>query len=309
MKKALLVYNPMSGNRFVMQNLDSIVDSFQQEDVYLELYRIAKEDVLIDYVKDTKVDLIVGAGGDGTISQVITSILHHGVQLPFMALGTGTSNNFTRNIEATKSITSENQAKKVIHDALKGNIQKLDVGQVNNKNIFLTSLAGGNFVETTYATDKNLKYMFGSLAYYIKPLSELTSLKSYNVRITVDGQHYNEKIAIFVMVNGAAVGNFDNFVTDASMSDGIMELVLIKESSAKDNLALFRSIVKGVDISQNKNVKILRGKSFYIECDEAMPITLDGEEGPALPLSVEVIHEAIAVYVPETGERGDMDGE
>lgn len=299
MKKALLAYNPMSGSRFVAQNLDFIVNCFQQQGIRLLLHRIREEEDLIASVAEVDVDFIVGAGGDGTISQVIASMLKYGVKLPFMALGTGTSNNFTRNIEDTKSITSNEQARKIIEDALHGEAQQFDVGRINEKIIFLTSLAGGNFIDTTFTTDKNLKYMFGSLAYYIKPLTEISNMKSYPLRVTVDGKLHEENILVFVIVNGSAVGNFDNFVNNADMKDGVMEMVLIKEGTPLDNLTLFRSIVKGEDITAHNNVVLLKGAHFLIECDEEMPIAVDGEKGPELPLEVEVLPQAISVMVAQ----------
>ena len=299
MKKALFAYNPMSGNRFVPQNLDAITKCFQKEGVYLELYRISEKDRLIEYIKYTKADFIIGAGGDGTLSQIITSMVRYGIYLPFMALGTGTSNNFTRNLDASKSITTMEQAKKIIHDSCNGTIQTIDVGLVNKKQVFLTSLAGGNFVDTTFETDKKLKQRLGPLAYYLKPLTELTNIKAYPIKVTVDKVTYEEKVTVFVMVNGNAVGTFDKFIDNADMADGVMELILITEASMLENISLFRTILTGEDINAHKNIKILKGKKFHIECGSNMPITLDGEKGPVCPLDVEVIHRAIQVYVAQ----------
>ena len=299
MKKALFAYNPMSGNRFVPQNLDAITKCFQKEGVYLELYRISEKDRLIEYIKYTKADFIIGAGGDGTLSQIITSMVRYGMYLPFMALGTGTSNNFTRNLDASKSITTMEQAEKIIHDSCNGTIQTIDVGLVNKKQVFLTSLAGGNFVDTTFETDKKLKQRLGPLAYYLKPLTELTNIKAYPIKVTVDKVTYEEKVTVFVMVNGNAVGTFDKFIDNADMADGVMELILITEATMLENISLFRTILTGEDINAHKNIKILKGKKFHIECGSNMPITLDGEKGPVCPLDVEVIHRAIQVYVAQ----------
>lgn len=299
MKKALFAYNPMSGNRFVPQNLDAITKCFQKEGVYLELYRISEKDRLIEYIKYTKADFIIGAGGDGTLSQIITSMVRYGIYLPFMALGTGTSNNFTRNLDASKSITTMEQAEKIIHDSCNGTIQTIDVGLINKKQVFLTSLAGGNFVDTTFETDKKLKQRLGPLAYYLKPLTELTNIKAYPIKVTVDKVTYEEKVTVFVMVNGNAVGTFDKFIDNADMADGVMELILITEATMLENISLFRTILTGEDINAHKNIKILKGKKFHIECGSNMPITLDGEKGPVCPLDVEVIHRAIQVYVAQ----------
>lgn len=303
MKKALLAYNPMSGNRFVAQNLDAIVEAFQQMDIYLELYRISADEYLLEKVKTQEVDFIVGAGGDGTIGQVIASMLHYDSKLPFMALGTGTCNNFTRNIEDTKSITSPEQASMIIKEAYRGEIEQFDVGLINDNQIFLTSLAGGNFIDTSFATDKNLKYMLGSLAYYIKPITEISNIKSYNIKVTVDGQVHHEDVFVFVLLNGNSVGNFDNFIDHADMRDGVMELVLIKEGATLENLAVVSAMLKGEDISDLNSVKVLKGKEFLIECDENMPVAIDGEEGPPLPLHIKVVPQAISVMVANPKEK------
>ena len=141
------------------------------------------------------------------------------------------------------------------------------------------------------------------MAYYLKPLTKLANIKIYPIRVTVDGATYEEHVSIFVMVNGSTVGNFDNFLDMADMSDGIMEMVLITEASTMDNLSLFRAILAGEDITTHKNIKLLRGRKFTIDCNcgnsEKMPITLDGEKGPLCPLEIEVIHNAVKVYIPK----------
>ncbi len=298
MKKALLAYNPMSGNRFVPRNLDAIVNAFQKEGVYLEMYRISEKDSLIEHLRHTNADFIIGVGGDGTLSQVIASMIKFGIYLPFMALGTGTSNNFTRNLDSSKSILTIEQAEGVIHASCRGKIETIDVGLINGNNIFLTSLAGGNFIDTTFETDKKLKQVLGPLAYYLKPLTEITSIKTYIVEVDVDGVLYTERISMFVLLNGNSVGNFDKFLDTADMSDGLMELVLINEAPVIDIISIFKTVLRGEDITSHKNIKLLKGKRFSIKCSEYMPVTLDGEKGPPCPLEVEVIHKAVQVYIP-----------
>ncbi len=295
MKKGLLIYNPVSGNHFVSGNLDTIISEFRKLGVILEIYRISEEDTIIGHIADSKADFIIGAGGDGTIGQVIASMLKQGVNLPFMALGTGTCNNFTRSIDETRLILSTEHLAKVIRESYLGVVEKLDVGLVNDDRIFLTSLAGGNFVDTSFATDKSLKQMLGPLAYYIKPLTELGNIKHYPVHITADDAVYDEDILMFLLLNGKSVGTFDRLIHEADMSDGMMELVLIKEAITVESLALLRAMLLGEDIKNYPNVKILKGKHFAIESKESIPIAIDGEAGPKLPLRVEVLPQAVRV--------------
>lgn len=114
----------------------------------------------------------------------------------------------------------------------------VDIGIVNNEKVFLTSLAGGAFVDTSYMTAKNLKLVMGPLAYYL-PFTELTALKTYDLEITVDGIRYDEKAYMFLLLNGKSVGIFSNFIDTGNISDGIMELIIIRESTTMEIANLF----------------------------------------------------------------------
>ncbi|MGB5824519.1 MAG: YegS/Rv2252/BmrU family lipid kinase [Proteocatella sp.] len=297
MKKALLAYNPMSGNRFVSKHLDSIIEKFQSLGVILEVYRIPMDDTELKKIITDDYSFIIGAGGDGTLGQVVQIMLANKVDIPLFALGAGTCNNFTRNIDVSKSLNSESQVNQIIEDVYNGKICKIDVGLVNNENIFLTSLAGGAFTDTSFSTDKNLKLMMGPLAYYLKPFTELSSIRAYAIEAIVDGKKYSENVYMFLLINGKSVGNFSNFVDTANISDGIMELILIKESSTKDIANLFFSVMKGEDITRHSNVMLLKGNEFLISADEGMKVSIDGEKGPDMPLFVEVKKEAVKVLV------------
>lgn len=297
MKKALLAYNPVSGSRFVPKHLDSIIKKFQEKNVLITAYRIPEFDTELNNIIKGDYDFIIGAGGDGTLSQVVQAMLETKVNIPFFAIGAGTCNNFTRNIDVSAYINSENQINQIIDEVYSGNIKKIDVGLVNKKQIFLTSLAGGTFTDTSFSTDKNLKLVMGPLAYYLKPFTEIANIKPYNIEIESDGRIYKESVYMFLLLNGKSVGNFTNFIDTADLSDGLMELVLIRESPTLDIANLFFSIMKKEDITQHNNVRVIRGNKFKIITTSDMPISIDGEKGPSSPLEVEVFKESIDVFV------------
>lgn len=303
MKKALLAYNPVSGSRFVPSHLDVIVQKFQEMGVLLTTYRIPETDQHLRDILKMEYDFIIGAGGDGTLSQIVQLMLEEKVSRPFFAIGAGTCNNFTRNIDVSSQINNENQICQIIEDVYGGNIKKIDVGKVNDKSIFLTSLAGGSFADTSFSTDKNLKLVMGPLAYYLKPLTEIANIKPYRVSIEADGKQYDENIYMFLLLNGKSVGNFTNFIEIADLSDGLMELVLIKESNTLEIANLFLSVIKEEDITIHNNVEVIRGNKFKITTPEDMPISIDGEKGPDGLLEIEVLREVIEVFVSSEFEK------
>lgn len=303
MKKALLAYNPMSGSRFVSRHLDSIIKKFQEMGVLVTAYRIPEFDKNLGSIMKNGYDFIIGAGGDGTLSQVVQEMLEAKINIPFFAIGAGTCNNFTRNIDVSTRINSESQIYQIIDEVYSGKLKKIDVGIVNDEQIFLTSLAGGVFTDTSFSTDKNLKLMMGPLAYYLKPFTELSNIKAYAIEVDLDGKIYKENVYMFLLLNGKSVGNFTNFIDMANISDGVMELVLIKESPTLEIANLFFSIIKGEDITVHDNILVLRGNKFKIKTAEDMPISIDGEKGPEAPLKIDVLKEGIEVFVSSSYEK------
>lgn len=295
MRKALFLYNPMSGDRFVANNLDTILSILQSKEFVLTVYRIGYlDDTPRELVTMDDMEIIIAAGGDGTLRDVVQWMLDQGVQKPLLALGAGTCNNFTTNIDIAKDVTLALDA------LLEGRVKKVDVGIINNDKVFLSSLAGGMFVETSYSTDGNLKQVLGPLAYYLKPMNELANIKSYRVRVETREDIVEERVFLFLLLNGKSVGNFQNFIDLADVSDGLMELVLILDTgNPLESADLFFTIVRGESIKGKNNVIILKSDYFKITTDDGeMKTSVDGESGMKTPVEVEVIKDAIRVFVP-----------
>ena len=113
MKRALFIYNPLSGNRLVPRELDRIIEKFQENDIFLDMYRIAEDNSkIIEAMHRKDIDMIIGAGGDGTIGNVANWMIKEGIKLPYGTLGTGTCNDLTDNIDIPEEIE---KASDIIH--------------------------------------------------------------------------------------------------------------------------------------------------------------------------------------------------
>lgn len=293
MKQALLLYNPVSGDRFVPKHLDEILGTFYEKGVQVFAYRLPQDESIdIDFLKSMKFDYVIAAGGDGTLRSIAQMLLENGIDKTYITLGAGTCNNFTTNIDMDKNLID------AIDELTNGSPQRVDVGCVNGKEYFLSSLAGGAFVTTSFSTDSSLKATLGPLAYYIKPLSELKNLKSFPVTIKTEETEVTENVYLFMILNGKSVGNFTNFLKEGDISDGKMEMILIKEGGAVETANLFLTILKQEDITHSPQVIYLKSSYFEISSSQEVLLSLDGEEGPSLPVSVSVVGNALNVLVP-----------
>src|SRR5690625_6842941 len=94
---------------------------------------------------------------------------------------------------------------------------------------------GGKMTELTYEVPSRLKTMLGQLAYYIKGIEMLPSLKPAKVKIEYDGTVIDEDIMLFLVSNTNSVGGFEKLAPDAKFDDGYFDLIILR----KINLAEF----------------------------------------------------------------------
>jgi len=138
-KKALFIYNPMSGNREVSDELSEIVNKFMENDIILTIIRLDNTvyDKLSDLMLLLNYDFIIGSGGDGSISAIASRILNNNIQKPYAVIGSGTCNNFASNINMEPALY------KAIKQISKQKISTVDIGCLDSGQIFLSSLADG----------------------------------------------------------------------------------------------------------------------------------------------------------------------
>lgn len=292
MKKAAFIYNPYSGGRKVPLELDYVLGCFQEHDVLMQPYRITsgENERLIDILRNDNYSYVVVSGGDGTLNSMVNLLLKNEIHLPVGVIPSGTCNDFARSLGLPTSLSD------CLDVILSGKVIGVDVGLVNEEQYFLSTCAGGSFVGVSFNTHSELKKNFGPFAYYLKGISEVGNVKSFKLKITTDTEVIEGKLILFLILNGGGAGGFTNIAKEADITDGMMDIVLIKNCSHIDLASLFFKVLSN-DSLKNKNVIMLRSKTCTIEGRKGVDISIDGEKGSELPLTVRFIHKALEVFV------------
>lgn len=290
MKKFLLVYNPVSGNAAFKQKLDEMVFRFQKIGCMLTFYRTDRELTnLADYVRESNAAGVLVAGGDGTVHEVVNVIVREKLDVPLALLGSGTSNDFATYLGLGGEMDS------YIERILAHKTMFVDLGCIGEE-YFINVASAGVMTNIAHEVDVRLKNTLGKMAYYLKGISELPKFRSVKFSIEVDGEKREEEGFLFVIANSGVVGSFNNVAARASVDDGKLDLLLVKKCSLSELVALTAEIVAGRGISE-KNVLYLQGERFFIAADAPLLSDVDGEQGPPLPMRVEVVPRAIEIFV------------
>lgn len=295
LRKALLVYNPKSGNsNLILNNFDLITTKLLEKGIILTLYSISRDyDRLIEILKNEKYDIVILSGGDGTLSRCLTDMYNENIEFPEIAIfPTGTSNDLAKSLNLGEKIEDW------INNILNKKSKFVDFGLINGNKIFLSSYAGGLFTKVSYATDKGLKKTFGKTAYYITGIDELKNIKKFDLKMLIDdNEEISEKAILYIILNGKNVGGFDELLQNANVDDGIMDILIVKniENPLEISKILF-DLFNG-QLVNNENVRTLQAKKCVIEeVYEEIGVSIDGEEGKNEKVEIEFIRDKLKIF-------------
>lgn len=293
MKRAVFLYNPSSGDHSIPSKLNHILGRFQAEEILLQPFRIDGycEETLIEVLRSSDFNFAVVSGGDGTLNHIANIVLKNAIPLPLGIIPGGTCNDFARSLNIPSNIDG------CLDIILRGQISDVDVGLINDESYFIGTCAGGLFVEASFTTDSELKRNFGPFAYYLKALSEVGNIRSFKIKIRSEKEIVEVKAILFLILNGKNAGGFNEVLKEADISDGMMDIVIIKNCSHIDLASLFFKVLSRDSIN-NRNVQILRTSQCEIEASENISLSVDGEKGPPLPIKVKFVNKTLRVFVP-----------
>ncbi|AZZ68058.1 diacylglycerol kinase [Lactobacillus johnsonii] len=299
-KKARLIYNPVSGHEQMLQNVADILNVLEQAGFEASAFRTtpdplsaqneAKRCALAGF------DLLVGAGGDGTINEVVNGVAPLEKRPKLAVIPAGTTNDFARALKIPRDDLVE--AAKVI---LRGKTQRMDIGRAG-KQYFMNIAASGSLTELTYGVPSEVKSVLGYSAYLLKGAEMLPKISSNKMRLTYDEGVYEGDLSMFLLGMTNSIGGFERIMPDAQLSDGLFQLIVVKTANPVDVLRLMAMALNGNHVNdpqiiytKTKNLKVeLLGES---KDKDPIPVNLDGEIGGHLPIDFENLKQHIEFYV------------
>ncbi|HFV0206111.1 TPA: diacylglycerol kinase family lipid kinase [Streptococcus agalactiae] len=286
-KKARLIYNPTSGQEIMKKNVAEVLDILEGFGYETSAFQTTptKNSARDEAARAAQAgfDLIVAAGGDGTINEVVNGIAPLKRRPKMAIIPTGTTNDFARALKIPRGNPIE--ATKLIG---KNQIVKMDIGQAQEDNYFINIAAAGSLTELTYSVPSQLKTTFGYLAYLAKGVELLPRVQKVPVKITHDkGEFIGDASMIFVAITNS-VGGFEQIAPDAKLDDGKFTLILVKTANLIEIMHLIRLVLAGGKHINDKRVEYIKTSYLTIEplSDERMMINLDGEYGGDAPITL-----------------------
>lgn len=291
--QVLLVYNPKAGQKVFLDQLDGVVASFQKQGETVLMHRMDDADAFRSFfssLSEKDFSKVIAAGGDGTVNLVMGEIMKAKWQVPVGIYPAGTANDFASYFELPKEV------KKATEVILKGKPVSVDVGCANG-NHFINVLSLGYLVDVPEKTDTRAKNALGILAYYLKGIEEAVNPTFTKVKLTGEGVLFEGEIFLMLVLNGSSAGGFSKMLGEASMEDGMLDILIFKKCPVLEILPLFLKLMNGEHI-KSPHVLHFKSADFKIETKEALKADIDGEIRIDCPITVKVRHGAVNVIAP-----------
>ena len=240
--------------------------------------------------------MIVAAGGDGTLNEVINGIGENLGDTRVGLLPLGTGNDFARTIGIPTDLEA---ALEVIRA---GETRAVDLVRVTSDEVryFVNVSAGGFSGLVDEKLTPEMKKTWGPLAYLRSAAAALPELRAYRTTLAFD----NTDSAVLelynvVVANGRYVGGGTLIAPEASIDDGLLDIILIQKRSAPELVLLAAQVALGSHLSSDAIV-FRRAAKFTVNSKPGMWFNVDGELVGNEPASFEVLPGAIQFIVGAT---------
>ena len=288
-KRILFIINPFAGNKH-FRNLENAINSvinktfFDYSIVYTQ-YKGNAFELSKDAVKQN-FDVVVAVGGDGTINEVASALVHSQTALAIVPSGSGNGLAYHLRIPINlrKSIN-------IINDL---HYEKIDVCKLNE--FFLFSVAGIGY-DAKVAFDFNHGKGRGMDAYFKAILKNYFTFKSENYIVQYDGNEIEKNAFFITFANSSQWGYNVKVAPHASIQDGLLDVCFCTKP---ETITLSPFVIKLLTdrIDESREMQYLQCKNLSIKTKNNNPIYLhiDGDAvEPVSEIMIQIIPRALNV--------------
>ena len=273
-ERILFVINPVAGRGISDMEIGAVSRRLAREGRKVDLRFTSEEhpasaQVLAD---GSAYDLIIVAGGDGTLREAAQALLRAGVETPLGFLPTGSTCDIAQTLGISRDLLQASER------IMQAEPKRIDVGRVG-KEYFVYVCSFGAFTETSWATPRESKQTWGHLAYVLEGAKRLPSLQAHPCRIETEREMFEGKWLFGAMLNTTSLGGIIRIPEpDVRLDDGKLELLLIREPQERLAFAQIASDLLNQRYT-HPDIIFRHCREIRLHFEEEVPFTLDGEFG------------------------------
>jgi YegS/Rv2252/BmrU family lipid kinase len=301
--KSKLIINPNAdrGNAWrIAGNLRPMVEEFGGADWVGTAYPTHASE-LAHLAGSTGYDLVIAAGGDGTVHEVINGLMQvpkdRRPRLGIIPLGSG--NDFVNCLEIKTNPTE------ALKQVFMGQPKRIDVGMFDvghGKAEYFDNTFGIGFDASVTIRTGRLPFLRGFLMYFVAVLQTIAmNLDAPMMHISTDREAWDEKTIMLTLCNGPREGGGFLVAPGSDVSDGVLNYASVRNVSRLMMLRLIPEVMKGTH-GRFKQVRLGELQRMQVKAEKGVMIHADGEVvcgfgSDVRDVAVEIIPDALEVMI------------
>lgn len=268
MPSALMLINPISGTRDKKGLCDRTHARLKEAGIDLEVVHTQHKGhggELASQAAASGVDIVIAAGGDGTVNEVASALMHTNTALGLIPCGSG--NGLARTLGIPMDF---NKAIEIISHYRP---YAIDCGIADGRPFFCTFGVG---FDAAVAEKFALGKRRGKMQYVRSTLLEYLNFNPTSYAMEIDGEIYTEEAFQIAVCNASQYGNNAYIAPHASLSDGLLDITLIRNGSILDQAMAGIGLLSG-QIDKNRIIDTFKAKEITIIRLKEGPAQIDGE--------------------------------
>ena len=259
---------------------------------------------------DEGFDLVLAAGGDGTIRDAMEGLMERGAAIPLAPVPTGTANVLALGIGVPL------HPKWALDKLLGGREVPFDIGRVAGPDRFFLIAAGfGLFAQYLKDSNRDAKARLGFFAYVRAGVRNLLRIRIHRVEARIDDRWRVYRASSLAIANSHVSQPLETILAvRITPHDGLLDLVVTQVPTITGRLRSFfrRLAFRRQDLALRKEdfqlIRHERGRRIRIDAKPPMPVHIDGDLIGETPIEAEVIPGGARLLVPsgyrDDGKRG-----
>ncbi|MFZ9238968.1 MAG: diacylglycerol/lipid kinase family protein [Burkholderiaceae bacterium] len=221
---------------------------------------------------------VIVLGGDGSVNQLLPSLLAGGHTLGLVAVGTGN--------DTARALGVDRMKWRVALDhALQSAPENIDIGEIRYTNargftqnkLFISSFCTGFDAATAQQAQSLPHWLGGMPRYTIATLIMLSALSSFDLRISIDGQAIHAgPVLLASALNSATYGGGMQIAPSAAIDDGALDLLIAERMGLLRVLSLLPRMLLGRHLGEPGVIHQCFG-DLHIKAQQPVPMAADGE--------------------------------
>lgn len=237
--------------------------------------------VAVDSAAAAGCQVIAACGGDGLMHAVIQGCVKYNLTL--LPIPAGTGNDFARGlgVEVKDPLS-------ILHKTRVD--ERIDLGQLANR--YFGAILSSGFDAVVNERANKIRWPKGPMRYNLAMLQELPKFRPIPFTLRLDGLELKREAMLVAVANAPSYGGGMLVCPDASMDDGLFDVMILNAVSKPEFLKVFPSVYKGSHVN-HRAVEIHRAAHVRIEANAIG--YADGERMGSLPIEARVAPAALTI--------------